>query len=243
MSKKDTLFKKKQKNIQPFAFDKNTVEAFDDMIERSIPCYTEFQHLTASTALSSYQDGSNIYDCGCSTGNTIIKIFEEYESNKNKTEQPRIIALDKSEEMLGLAREKCSDFDIQWICDGIENISFQNASVIMASFVLQFIVPELRWKIISNMFQGLNRNGVLILSEKVRNPDTESEKIITGQYHAFKLRKGYSLLEIAQKDESLKTVLHLVNVDEYYRQLERAGFSRILVLFQYCNFVSILAIK
>ena len=39
MKKKDFLYAEKQNSIAQFKFDKKVTEAFDDMIERSVPGY------------------------------------------------------------------------------------------------------------------------------------------------------------------------------------------------------------
>ena len=36
----DTLFKKPQKHVSKFSFNQNTVDAFPDMIQRSVPGYS-----------------------------------------------------------------------------------------------------------------------------------------------------------------------------------------------------------
>ena len=56
---------------KPFEFNREVVNVFDDMVSRSVPLYREVMDLLLYWAHRYYQEGSVIYDLGCSTGTTI----------------------------------------------------------------------------------------------------------------------------------------------------------------------------
>ena len=61
-------------NIQPrsFRFNSDVAQVFDNMASRSIPFYQEVIKLIGDVAVRFAQDGTAIYDLGCSTCNTLI---------------------------------------------------------------------------------------------------------------------------------------------------------------------------
>ena len=60
---KDKIFRKKQP-IVDFNFKKETVQVFDDMLDRSVPFYQEIQRMTAEIAADFAVPGTNVYDLG-----------------------------------------------------------------------------------------------------------------------------------------------------------------------------------
>ncbi|MCB0310837.1 MAG: methyltransferase domain-containing protein, partial [Bdellovibrionales bacterium] len=86
---------------EPFAFNKNVADVFDDMVTRSIPGYFEVQNLTAALASRYFQEGTSVYDIGCSTGTTICAIARVLSGRLY-----RIVGVDSSEPMVQLARKK-----------------------------------------------------------------------------------------------------------------------------------------
>ena len=113
----------------------------------------------------------------------------------------------------------------------------------MLNYTLQFINPSIRVQFLTNVYNGLRNNGILVLSEKVVSRDKSFEQQFLDSYHQFKRRKGYSELEIANKREALENVLIPLTVQENCDLLMQAGFSRVEPFFQWFNFVSIIACK
>src|ERR1041385_5540200 len=70
---KDEVFKETQP-IADFAFGEKVAAVFDDMLDRSVPFYSEMQRMIAEIARDFAVDGTNIYDLGCSTGTTMINL-------------------------------------------------------------------------------------------------------------------------------------------------------------------------
>ena len=66
----DALFRDKKDMISDFDFGENTARVFDDMLNRSVPAYGEIQRMMAEIAGYFAVANTNIYDLGCSTGET-----------------------------------------------------------------------------------------------------------------------------------------------------------------------------
>ena len=84
---------------------------------------------------------------------------------------------------------------------------------------------------------------MLVLSEKVVDPDPQMEALLVELHHEHKRRNDYSALEIARKRAALENVLVPEPVAVHQERLRDAGFSRSAVWLRYFNFVSIIAFR
>src|SRR4029077_14708585 len=69
---RDALFQTPRKRADDFEFGAKTAAVFDDMLDRSVPYYAEIQRMVSELAADFAQEGSAIYDLGCSTGTSIL---------------------------------------------------------------------------------------------------------------------------------------------------------------------------
>src|SRR2546427_7233138 len=98
MTAKDVLFNTPRK-AGDFDFGDATAAVFDDMLARSVPFYHEVQDMVVNLATTFAQPGTRIYDLGCSTGTTLLRIAQA---------QPgadvELVGVDNSPAMLDRAR-------------------------------------------------------------------------------------------------------------------------------------------
>jgi len=106
-----------------------------------------------------------------------------------------------------------------------------------------FIRPLNREKLIASIYAGMNENGCLLLVEKVLGDGSLFNRLFIERYYAYKRRRGYSELEIAQKREALENVLIPYRLSENRDLLLGAGFREVEVFFKWYNFVGIVAVK
>ena len=239
----DKLFKHIKSTPGSFTFNEEVASVFDDMADRSIPCYREHQFLLAACALHYYKKNTLLYDLGCSTGNTIRAIEALLNQELYTYSFPSITAIDKSPAMIEIAKRKCSHLVVDWQIEDIKEVVFKPASVIIASYVLQFVSPEAREKMIADMYAALISQGTLILSEKIYWENTAFDTDMKTHYYNYKRIKGYSENEIKQKETALQKVLVPFKKEDYLNILSQCGFSTIEIIFSYFNFITILAIK
>lgn len=239
---KDKIFVKK-KETSDFSFDEKVTSVFDDMLKRSVPLYSEIQRMMVELAARFAKDNSEIYDLGCSTGTTMSKIAEKIKSKKIK-----IIGIDNSIPMLKYAEKKLKKNGYWNRCelrkgDLNQPIVLNRPSVILLSLTLQFARPLQRESLIRQIYESLIKGGCLILVEKVLGNDSLTNRLFIDLYYAFKKRKGYSQLEIAQKREALENVLIPYRFEENVMLLRRNGFPIVDIFFKWYNFVGIIGIK
>jgi len=236
---RDEIYKDKV-DISRFTFDQKVVDVFDDMVLRSVPGYKQMIELIGLAGRTYPVINSNVYDLGCSTGAVTLSI-----ASNLKSESVKIFSIDNSKEMI----EQCSknlfgtEANIQYICDDIENIQFENASLIVLNLTLQFIKPKNRSKLVKRMYDSLLPGGALIISEKIINENEEINKSLISLHESFKRENGYSETEIAQKRKAIEEVLIPESIENHLRRLNDGGFKKPLVQMQCINFASFLAVK
>lgn len=240
--KKDTVFINKKNNMTDFNFGRETAEVFDDMLERSVPLYDELQRMIGEIAFEFAQEETNVYDLGCSTGITLLTLYNSVKKNV------KFIGVDYSNDMLDKSKQRfkanCVTKNYEFIrADLNQPISIDNASVVVLNLTLQFVRPLYRDNLIKCIYDGLIDKGCLILAEKVLGNDSTFNQIFIKFYYEMKKRKGYSELEIAQKREALENVLIPFRLDENKQLLVRNGFSYLDIFYKWYNFCGIVAIK
>ena len=242
MKPKDEFFREEIKQASDFKFGSKVANVFDDMVNRSVPFYGEMQRMIAELAADHAQEGTNVYDLGCSTGTTLIGM------NSMISEDIRFIGVDDSAEMLKKCDEKLQEAGFKRPYDLITadlqtGIKMENASVAVLCLTLQFIRPISREKVLKSIYEGLNSGGVLILVEKILTEESLFNRDFIKYYYDMKRRNNYSEMEISQKREALENVLIPYRTSENIVMLRDAGFSHCEVFFKWYNFTGIIAIK
>ncbi len=239
---KDTLFSAPINKLGDFTFDESVAEVFPDMIQRSVPGYSNIITAIGMLAERFVTENSNIYDLGCSRGAAILSIRRSL-SHKNV----KIIGVDNSQPMVERCRSHLnafhSDIDVEILCDDIRHIHIENASMVVLNFTLQFLPPDDRIALLTKIYQGLNPNGILVLSEKFNFEQSEINELLIDLHHCFKRANGYSELEISQKRTALENVMRTDSVQTHKLRLQKVGFNHVEQWFQCFNFGSIIAIK
>ncbi|KFA59129.1 tRNA (uridine-5-oxyacetic acid methyl ester)(34) synthase TrmP [Gilliamella sp. wkB18] len=240
--KKDQLFSAPIDKLGDWTFDEKVAEVFPDMVQRSVPGYSNIISMIGMLAERFVQPNSTIYDLGCSLGAATLSI------RRNVTQDNcHIIAVDNSPPMVERCKRHIESYKsktpVDVICDDICNINMQNASMVVLNFTLQFLSPENRQHVLTQIYNALNPNGILVLSEKFNFSDLTINELLFNMHHDFKRANGYSELEISQKRNMLENVMLTDTIDTHKERLYNAGFEHIDTWFQCFNFGSIIAIK
>ncbi|WP_249962011.1 carboxy-S-adenosyl-L-methionine synthase CmoA [Histophilus somni] len=239
---KDCIFAAPIEKLGDFTFDENVAEVFPDMIQRSVPGYSNIITAIGMFAERFVAANSLVYDLGCSRGAATL-------SARRHITQPnvKIIGVDNSLPMVERCRQHInayqSDIPVEILCDDIRNIKIENASMVILNFTLQFVPQQDRQLLLEKIYQGLNPNGGLVLSEKFRFENKKMDDLLIDLHHQFKRANGYSELEVSQKRTALENVMRTDSIETHKERLKSAGFSQIELWFQCFNFGSMVAIK
>ncbi len=237
----DTVFNR-PREAEDFEFGDEVVSVFDDMVNRSVPCYGEIQRMLAELARDWAKPGTNVYDLGCATGNTLIGLDPSLPASIG------FVGIDDSEEMLAMCREKLRvagvTREVALECVNLgAGVTIRNASVVVLCLTLQFIRPIHRERLIRSIHEQLNDEGCLLLVEKILCDDPLLNRAYIRYYYDYKRRMKYSEMEIAQKREALENVLIPYTLHENTRLLGDSGFREVETFFRWYNFSGIIAIK
>jgi tRNA (cmo5U34)-methyltransferase len=243
MSQKDNIYSKPLEQVDGFTFDEQVAQVFPDMIKRSVPGYEKIINTIGMITERYAADNSNLYDLGCSLGAATLSMRRGLKNKKDC----RIFAVDNSQAMIEHCQQYLaayrSDTPVSVVCDDICNIRIENASLVVLNFTLQFLTPEKRLDLLTNIYNGLLPGGILVLSEKFVFDDPISHQLLIDLHLDFKRSHGYSELEISQKRSSLENVLIADTIEQHYARLQQAGFTHNNLWYQCFNFGSIISIK
>lgn len=205
-----------------FSFD--TIENFDDHIDRSIPNYDILSSMVRSVGGYFFVSGENIYDLGCSTGKLLKSI---------DTDCPKI-----GYDIASLLPQDDGFYPVDLNGD----FEIKNACLVYSIFTMQFLKPSRRLNYLKTIYDGLNDGGALIISEKVYRSSGKIQEIMSFSYYDYKL-KSFSPEEILSKEADLRYIMKPMNDNDLTRLIIDAGFKDVDILWQSFNFKCLIAIK
>lgn len=233
---RDRLFRSQQPAYESFEFNRSVARVFDDMVQRSVPGYEEAQDLMARLALSCHPGGA-IYDLGCSTGTTLLRIAE-------LSQEPLpLVGVDQSQAMLEVCRAKTEGHPVRLVQADIETFPLEEPGIVVLSLVAQFLRPVRRQALIRRIHDSLLPGGALLMLEKTVLPEPRANALFIELHHEFKRSAGYSRLEIRRKRETLENRLIPFQPQENLQMLTEAGFQEVSLFFSRLNFQGYLALR
>lgn len=238
----DKVFDEEVKIVPDFKFSAKVAQVFDDMVNRSVPFYGEIQRMVAELAADHAQEGTLVYDLGCSTGTTMIGMDALVPA------AIPFVGMDESEDMAAKCQEKLvaagltRPYQLQ-VADLHGQVEIKNASVVVLCLTLQFIRPIYRERLLKKIAEGMVPGGALILVEKVITESSQFNRNFIKHYYNYKRRNQYSELEISQKREALENVLIPYKLSENIHMLRETGFSTTETFFKWYNFSGLVAVK
>jgi tRNA (cmo5U34)-methyltransferase len=237
----DNIYAVPRNKLGDFTFDDQVANVFPDMIKRSVPGYSNIVQAIGMITEKYAKPNTNLYDLGCSLGACTLEL------RNNAPFGCTVYGIDNSEAMITRASENMKAYKSQTKTiielGDVTKYPMQNASIIVLNFVLQFIAPNLRDKLIKDIYDALIPGGILVLSEKFKFNDESIQNTLFNLHLDFKKANGYSDLEISQKRNAIENVLIPETIVAHKQRLANAGFTHSDVWFQCFNFGSIIAIK
>lgn len=238
---KDTLYQQNPPTAD-FTFNAGVADVFDDMLQRSVPCYRQVIEMMAALLGRFVGQGETICDLGCSTGTTLLEL-----SRLLAHLDLDFIGIDSSEPMLDKARLKARMLArterVRFLHGDIADIPLPSCRAFLLNYTLQFIRPIVRKKFLIRLHDALPSGGLLLVTEKTICHDPLLNRAFIALYHDFKKGQGYTETEIARKREALENVLIPFSTAENVDLLREAGFFHVEPFFQWFNFGAYLARK
>jgi tRNA (cmo5U34)-methyltransferase len=232
-----------------WAFDAAVTDAFDDMLERSIPAYNVMRDLTTSLAVASLRPGSTLVDLGCSRGQAIGHIIDRLDHDRTgwrrAPDAPRFVGVDVSPTMLAAARQRFSTDRAVTIspCDLRTSYPDETASVTLAVLTVQFTPIEHRLRILQSVYDHTAPGGVLLIVEKLLGESATLHDVFDAEYLSMKRRHGYSEEAVLRKKASLEGVLVSTSARFLQHMLEGVGFRHVDAYWRWLNFGAWIAVR
>ena len=228
-----------QDNVMPtdkWEFDEEVTSCFDNMLERSIPGYSDMRDLVTRIGCRYAKYNTAIVDIGCSNGNAIAPFVRKYGGDF------QYLLLDASEPMIEECKKRFGYLDIRHydITNGLPDIE---ASVILSILTLQFTPIEYRQKIVKSIYDHLLPGGAFVIVEKVLGNTEEIDSVLVDEYYQIKAENAYTKEQIAAKRKSLEGVLVPITAKWNEQMLHDAGFTKLDCFWRYLNFAGWVAIK
>ncbi|MFN2369353.1 MAG: methyltransferase domain-containing protein, partial [Desulfurivibrionaceae bacterium] len=136
---RDEIFKKGDLN-RDFQFDGKVADVFDDMLNRSVPCYRMVIEMLGAILEKFLGNGDLVYDLGCSTGETLVELARKLDRLDLK-----FTGVDNSPAMLNKARHKAEMYSLSERIDfrqaDIIDLDYAGAGAVIMNYTLQFIRP------------------------------------------------------------------------------------------------------
>ena len=223
-----------------FRFNKEVADVFDDMVTRSVPMYPEITRICARFAAHAAQEGSRVYDLGCSTASTLLEV-NKYLGDK----EVELVGCDPSLDMLAKAKAKTSGLDnFIFQHENAQGALLENASVVIMNFTLQFIPRDERPAILKKIASSLPKGGLFVFSEKIATDlPNDLDDLVTHLYDEYKQFNGYADSEIANKRKALENVLIPDSHTWHKKALGEAGFAGSAIIANWLNFSCMMAWK
>ncbi|MFP1462845.1 carboxy-S-adenosyl-L-methionine synthase CmoA [Escherichia coli] len=140
MSHRDTLFSAPIARLGNWTFDEQVAQVFPDMIQRSVPGYSNIISMIGMLAERFVQPGTPGLRSGLFSGAATLSVRRNIHHDNCK-----IIAIDNSPAMIERCRRHIDAYKAPTPVDVIEgdirDIAIENASMVVLNFTLQFLEP------------------------------------------------------------------------------------------------------
>jgi tRNA (cmo5U34)-methyltransferase len=222
MSHRDTLFSAPIASLGDWTFDERVAEVFPDMIQRSVPGYSNIISMIGMLAERFVQPDTQVYDLGCSLGAATLLSGVTLPT----------LAAKLSRSITPAMVERCrrhidaykAPTPVEVVEGDIRDITIDNASMVVLNFTIQFLAP-MNARLFWIRFIRAESGGALVLSEKFSFEDAHVGELLFNMHHDFKRANGYSELEISQKRSMLENVMLTDSVETHKARLHKAGLN------------------
>lgn len=235
-----------------WVFDASVTAAFDDMLSRSIPNYSDMREITtraASWLADRYALGGGtplIVDIGASRGAALAPLVDSMGA------RAQYLAMEISEPMIEALEERFSGY-IEAGIFKVDEVDLRNGfphgslrkpvAVTLAILTLQFIPIEYRQRLLREVYDQTSSQGGMIVVEKVLGAGYEADKLLVDLYYDKKRENGYAQEAIDRKRLALEGVLVPQTAAVNEQLLRDAGFALVEPIWAWANFRGWVAVK
>ena len=220
------------KKVGAWEFSDAVVAEFDDHVRSSVAGYDTIQDVIARLSDWAAPDRAAILDVGCSTGTTLKAI-----QGRHPNRALALYGIDKSADMIRAASKKLGPGATLYADDVLaaEVKLPDSIDLTIAVLTLQFLPPDRRAGVLSELRRRSKETGVLVVAEKTIPADPRWALICAEASWEDKRIAGFSGDEIVAKAESLRGVLRPLREQDAILEPTLAGWGAPQVLWAVWN--------
>ena len=203
-------------------FNHQVAESFVSHARQHIPNYDQVIDKSIDVCRHLLNADSRIVDIGCATGETIRRLHHAGFRN--------LTGVDASQAMLDYCDSNLARY---YHSNKLPNEQYD---AVICNWTLHFVQNKLNY--LQDISQALDNHGVLILSEK-----TSLDPTTIHFYHQWKSAQGLTLEEIQAKEQAIKDVMYINDVNWYLDTLCSVGFDQIQIIDASWCFTTFLCLK
>ena len=214
-------------------------EGFDNHIDKSVRGYSHLWGDILSLSKYFVEDYTQVVDIGCSTGKLLKGMIEQ---NQKHIPHAQYTGIEIEEDFYGdYTFDENKYSQLSYYKGDVRDYSFNNCSLVTSIFSLQFMPPKDRLDVVKKVYNGLNKGGAFIFSEKTFSCDPKIQDMMTFTFYDYK-RKNFTDKEILDKEVQLRHMMKLNTKTEIYDMFNKAGFE-VHNFWQNFNFMGAIALK
>jgi 2-polyprenyl-3-methyl-5-hydroxy-6-metoxy-1,4-benzoquinol methylase len=210
------------KDAPKWEFDKSVADRFQQEAEKHIPDYQKVIDLQISIIDKKFKRKDvSIMEVGSALGHTLDNLYSNGFNN--------FCGVECSTAMIDQSKYKDKI---------IQSFEFPAGSydVVMANWTVHFIKEKEKY--LTSIFDSLNDNGILMLSDKMTQ-----HPVIKEMYYQWKMSNGVTIDEIKEKEKKLIGIMLAETLEAYLEMLHRIGFTKVDLINSRFNFNTLLCCK
>lgn len=212
---------------------------FEAHIHNSIPSDDRRRWWMLKLGRCYVQPGTRVIDVGCSTGADLVSIRDDIQPSRPDVDY---IGIDLENGFAPQWREREAPNLKFEVCDALKFNRFNNMSLALSSFALQFIPERHKIGLLQRVHDGLVEGGALLIAEKSLAASAAIQDAVTFGYYDHK-RERFTAAEILDKEASLRGFMRPWTKAQLTAALLSVGFVEIDTFWQDGPFVGIVAVK
>jgi tRNA (cmo5U34)-methyltransferase len=241
-----------------WTFDKEVTDSFSEMLTASIPDYRNMRswvaalaadylsrvHSPTATSAARWAMTGSVLDIGASRGDAVADLVEQFPNCRFhlvEISKPMVEVLNQRFASCENVRVVSEDLSEEPGC--VRSTRAAGHHVALSVLTLMFVPIECRQRVLQAVYDSLAPGGMFVIVEKTLGETVTSQELLVSQYHAFKVRSGYTVENVERKRLSLKGSLIPTKPSWIEEMLRDAGFSDVTRFWQALQFVGWVAFK
>lgn len=210
-------------------FNENAPD-YDKQRKKLIPCFNDFYSIPISI-IETNKDAPTVLDIGAGTG-----LFASF--LKEKYPHAHITAVDLSEKMLDIAKERFrDDTRINYIIADYTTYEFEGKfDIIISSLSIHHLTDEEKQKLYTKIYNLLKPNGIFINADQVLGHTSFIEALYTSDWRVKIEASGLTQQELTAAYERTK-LDKMSTLADQLNWLIDSGFQDVDCIYKYFNFV------